>query len=80
MISSVGGQPVSGSRRTSASSTQQPSAASRCAIARPIPDDEPVTITERGILVTFPGLVPGVLGGGLAMLTAWALHLWRIAC
>src|SRR5258707_13069965 len=47
MSSSVGVPPVSGSRRTSASSTQKPSAASREAIARPIPEEEPVTIAER---------------------------------
>src|SRR5215469_14478990 len=47
MRSSVGSPPVSGSRRISASSTQKPSAASRRAIARPIPDDEPVTTAER---------------------------------
>ena len=49
MRSSVGSPPVIGSRRTSASSTQKPSAASRTAIARPIPEDEPVTTAERAI-------------------------------
>src|SRR5258708_12921647 len=44
--SSVGSPPVSGSRRTSASTTGKPSAASLSAIALPIPEDDPVTIAE----------------------------------
>ena len=44
---SVGSPPVRGSRRTSATRTRNPSVASRCATARPMPDAPPVTIAER---------------------------------
>src|SRR5260370_674302 len=44
--SSAGSPPVSGSRRTSASTTGKPSASSLSAIALPIPEDDPVTIAE----------------------------------
>src|SRR3954447_7261481 len=48
MSASVGSPPVSGSRRTSATSTAKPSAARRRAMARPMPDAPPVTIADRG--------------------------------
>src|SRR6202049_2895225 len=54
MSSSVGSPPVSGSRRTSARRSAKPSAASRCATARPIPEDEPVTMAQRGIGSKYP--------------------------
>src|SRR3954454_6741101 len=57
MSASVGSPPVSGSRRTSATSTTSPSAASRRAIARPMPDAPPVTIAERG---TGPSILESV--------------------
>src|SRR3954465_3019190 len=48
MSASVGPPPVSGPRRTSATSTTKPSAARRRAMARPMPDAPPVTIADRG--------------------------------
>jgi hypothetical protein len=48
--------PVTGSRRMSASTTKNPRPARRSAIARPMPDDEPVTITERGMVITLSWL------------------------
>src|SRR3954471_4454384 len=50
ITSSVGSPPVIGSGRMSASTTSNPSAASLIAIARPMPDDEPVTMALRMLI------------------------------
>src|SRR5215469_14567404 len=57
ITSSVGTPPVSGSRRTSASSNANPSAARRPAIPLPIPEDDPVTMAQpltHALLQTAP--------------------------
>ena len=52
ITSSVGSPPVIGSRRMSAASTSNPSAARRIAIARPMPDAAPVTMALRRLIRT----------------------------
>jgi len=71
MSSSVGAPAVSGSRRMSAQRTKKPSIASRHAMARPMPEDEPVTMAQEGTCQ--------VCQASASLARPWVSHSSRIA-